>query len=479
MTDVGVALPSMAPAGRTLVAAAVLPVVLAACAKRTPPPFPSSPDYDEMSRSTAPERSEREAARRAPRVRTAAETDRAEPAPRFDVPTFVPPANLAADPILSSPWASHQGIEDGIEWWMEYWRVRGSGSFQRSLIRMGRYEDFIARELAARGMPPSLRFLPVIEAAYNPTALSHAGAGGLWQFMPATARWLGLEVGSLVDERFDPYASTPRAFEYLARLHKQFDSWFLALAAYNSGPGRVERIIREHARGHARNDALFWRIRSKLPPETRSFVPKYLAAVRVAEDPASFGLGGFVKDPPQTFDLVTVHGAASLDVVAAAAGVKEDTVRFLNPQLVRGLTPAGGSTEVRLPIGGGTGFAERFAAVPASERVTFREHTVAAGETLYGIARQYRVSLDDLLATNPTVEPRRLRIGTVLTVLRAESGSRGRTTSTSPDVHVVQQGESLWLIARRYEIDVESLRAHNDLASDAVLQPGDELRLPR
>ena len=102
---------------------------------------------------------------------------------------------------------------------------------------------------------------------------------------------------------------------------------------------------------------------------------------------------------------------------------------------------------------------------------------MAAGETLYGIARQYRVSLDDLLATNPTVEPRRLRIGTVLTVLRADSGSRGRTTS--PDVHVVQQGESLWLIARRYEIDVESLRAHNDLAGDAVLQPGDELRLPR
>ena len=465
-------------------------IALAGCAKRTPPP-PPFPGYAAPG-ATSPVDSPERNPRRGRPASPASVPGRDAPPASVDVSAFVPSGDLAADPILTSPWASHEGILEGVEWWLEYWRVRGGGPFRRSLIRMGRYEEFIAGELAARGLPPSLRFLPVIEAAYNPTALSPVGAGGLWQFMPATARWLGLEVSPLVDQRFDPYAATPLAVEYLARLHKQFDSWFLALAAYNSGPGRVERTIRDHGDERPRDDALFWRIRSELPPETRNFVPKYLAAVRVGQDPDGFGLGGFVRDPPQTFDLVTVDGAASLDVVAAAAGATEDTVRFLNPQLVRGLTPAGTSTEVRLPAGAGGGFAERFAAVPTTERVTFREHAVAAGETLYGIARQYRVSLDDLMATNPEVSPRRLRIGTVLVIPRpgatpagvaapssTASGTPRGTPSPTPGVHVVRQGESLWLIARRYDIDLETLRAHNDLAEGDVLHPGDELRIPR
>ena len=466
-------------------------MALAGCAKRTPPP-PPFPGYAAPG-SIASQGDEQAGRSQGRGARTASGND---PDPRksgrVEPAAFVPTDEFATDPILTSPWASHDGILDRVAWWLEYWQVRGGGPFRRSLIRMGRYEDFIAAELSARGMPPSLRFLPVIEAAYNPTALSSVGAGGLWQFMPATARWLGMEVSPLVDERFDPYVATPHAAEYLARLHKQFGSWFLALAAYNSGPGRVERIIRDHADGHARDDALYWRIRSKLPPETRDFVPKYLAAVRVAEDPDAFGLGGFVSDPLQTFDVVTVDGAASLDVVAAVAGATEDTVRFLNPQLVRGLTPAGVSTEVRVPVGAGPGFAERFAAVPASERVTFQEHAVAAGQTLYGIARQYRVSLDDLMAANPSVEPHRLRIGTVLVVPRAgvlpagalsagtpaPSADNASTPSTKPGVHIVRQGESLWLIARRYEIDVENLRAHNGLSVGDVLHPGDQLRIP-
>lgn len=492
MTDSGVAgvvhcpggqpafLASVLPACRALALAVALPFVVGGCAKRTPPP-PPFPGYAAPG-SDAPVR-EAGAAVRDRGAPTATDARSDAPAPSGDASPFVPTGDLAGDPILTSPWAGDDGIEEGIEWWLNYWRVREGGTFRRSLVRMGRYEEFIAAELADRGLPSSLRFLPVIEAAYNPTALSPVGAAGLWQFMPATARWLGLEVSSLVDERFDPYAATPRAVEYLARLHKQFDSWFLALAAYNSGPGRVERIIREHASGRVRSDALFLAIRSKLPPETRNFIPKYLAAVRVGENPEIFGLGDFVRDPPQTFDIVTVDGAASLDVVAAVAGVTEDTVRFLNPQLVRGLVPAGRSVQVRLPAGGGRGFGERFAAVPASERVTFEEHAVAAGETLYGIARNYRVSLDDLTAANPDVSPRRLRIGTVLVIPRAGAPSAAANgapaENAAPGVHVVRQGESLWLIARRYEIDVESLRAHNDLAAGAVLHPGDELRIPQ
>lgn len=433
----------------------------AACAKRQPPP-PPSPDYLASLGGD-----ESDAGR--------ADANPAARAPGRPRPGATPGAggDLAGDPILSSPWARHEGIEDDIDWWLNFWRNRESGTFQRSLARMGRYETFVDAELTKRGLPPSLRYLPVIEAAYNPTALSPAGAAGLWQFMPATARWLGLEVGPLVDERLDPYAATLRAVEYLARLNRQFASWFLTLAAYNSGPGRVERIIREHGGGRPRDDAMFWRIREKLPRETRNFVPKYLAAARIAEDPAAFGLDGFDPDPPQAFDVVEVDGPASADVIAGAANAEEEDVLFLNPQLVRGLIPAGRAVPVRLPPGLGVGFAERFAAVPPNRRVSFVEHAVAAGETLSEIAESYEVSLADLRAANPDVEPRRLRIGAALVVPRP-----GVVAPTAPRVHVVSAGESLWLIAREYDVSLDSLRRHNGLDLDELLRPGDELRIP-
>lgn len=435
---------------------------LAACAKRQPPPPLPAPDH-----FAAPGRQDPARAR-----------DGANPAVRSPAPPGSRAAgrsgsDLEGDPIVSSPWARHEGIEDGIGWWLNFWQNRESGTFQRSLARMGRYEEFVAAELAERGLPPSLRYLPVIEAAYNPTALSPAGAAGLWQFMPATARWLGLEVGPLVDQRLDPYAATPRAVDYLARLNRQFGSWFLTLAAYNSGPGRVERIIREHGSGRPRDDAMFWRIREKLPSETRNFVPKYLAAVRIAEDPAAFGLDGFDRDPPQVFDVVEVDGPASMDVIAEAAGTEEEDVLFLNPQLVRGLLPAGRAVSLRLPPGLGRGFAERFAAVPPNRRVSFVEHAVAAGETLSEIAEAYDVPLDDLLAANPNVEPRRLRVGAELVVPRP-----GVVAPSASRVHVVSAGESLWLIARAYDVSLDRLRRHNGLELDELIRPGDELRIP-
>ena len=379
-----------------------------------------------------------------------------------------------------------------IDRWVDYWQTRARDRFVRALVRMGRYEDFVDAEVAARGLPPSLRYLPIIEASYYPLAESRAGAAGLWQFMPGTARWMGLTVNSLVDHRFDPYLSTPLALDYLADLQKQFQSWFLALAAYNAGPGRVERAIREHGGGDRRDDALFRKIRGRLPPETRDFVPKYLAAVRIASDPASFGLTGFTKDLPWTFDEVTVEGAASIDVVAVAAGAPEEQVRELNPHLVLGLTPAGVATPVRLPRGAGSRFTGRFAAIPPHERVTFAEHTVASGETLSHIARNYRVSVDELRAANPEVEPRRMQIGTRLVIPRAgpapkpvaEEGNREVPRAEPPParererVYKVKRGDSLWLIARLHGVELEHLRGYNGLAAGAVIRPGDEIRIP-
>ena len=415
----------------------------------------------------------------------------ARPGSRSGGESARPPRTLSDDRIAASPWADEKKIEERVDWWVTFWQTRSSDRFQRALVRMGRYEDFIDAEIAARGLPPSLRYLPVIEAGYYPLAVSPAGAGGLWQFMPATARWLGLGITPLVDQRLDPYAATPLALDFLAGLQKQFKSWFLALAAYNGGPGRVERAIRDHGGGAPRDDGLFLRIRDRLPAETRDFIPKFLAAVRVASDPEAFGLGGFVKDAPWTFDEVMVDEAVSIDVVAVAAGAPEEDIRDLNPHLVLGLTRASGTTLVRLPKGSGSSFGERLATIPADRRVTFTTHRVAAGETLSHIARNYRVSVAELHAANPEVEPRRMQIGTRLVVPRpgpapqaAPGGGNSEERRADPPstgsehLYTVKRGDTLWLIARLYGVELERLLAHNEMAADATIQPGDEIRIP-
>lgn len=402
-----------------------------------------------------------------------------------------PPPALPDDPILTSPSAYENGISARVDWWVNYWQTRAGDRFKRALVRMGRYEDFIDAEIAARGLPPSLRYLPVIEAGYYPPAVSPAGAAGLWQFMPATARWLGLGITPLVDQRFDPWAATPHALDFLADLHRQFKSWFLTLAAYNGGPGRVERAIRELGGGAPRDDDLFRRIRGRLPAETRDFIPRFLAAARVASDPDAFGLGGFVKDAPWTFDEVVVEEAVSIDVVAVAAGAPEERVRDYNPHLVLGLTPAGSPTLLRVPRGSGRAFGERLAAIPADRRVTFTSHEVSAGETLWGIARNYRVPLAALRAANPEVEPRRMRIGTRLVVPRAGSAPKtvagdGNAGERPADpraaegerVHTVKRGDSLWRIARLYGVGLQRLLAHNGMEAETTIRPGDEIRIP-
>ena len=480
---------------RTSQALAMAVVMLTvACGKRLPPP-PPSPDYSpDAVRSDA-------RGRRVPSG--AGDSDASfgslDYRPRPDAPGPL-------DAIVASPWSSHDGIEERVDWWLDFWGTRGRASFSRYLTRMGRYVDFVDRELAARGMPPSLRYLPIVEAGYFPPAVSPVGAGGLWQFMPATARWLGLEVGTLVDQRLDPYLATPVALEYLLSLNDQFGSWFLTLAAYNSGPGRIERIIKQYGGGDPRDDALFWKISDRLPQETRDFIPKFLATARVASSPGDYGFGSVPVDPPQAFEDIRVRGAVSMDVLAEVAEATVDQMEELNPQLVRGLTPAGETTLVRVPLGRGPEFEARLAAIPERSRVTFTEHVIAQDETLSHVAVMYRVSLSELQAANPQIQPRRLRVGTRVTIPRrgvtpvvrtAEASSTSADSETGPSggspdtrmaesprakpgkVHVVSRGESLWRIARRYDVSVGTLREWNEElgSSDATIHPGDELRV--
>jgi membrane-bound lytic murein transglycosylase D len=205
------------------------------------------------------------------------------------------------------------------------------------------------------------------------------------------------------------------AARYLSELRADFGSWFLALAAYNSGPTRTRRLVRQHAPLAPGSDSLFWALREHFPRKTQEFLPKLFGAIVVASDAAAHGFET-IPDPPFAFDEVTVPDATTLDVVARAAETSQAEIERLNPALIRGITPPGRPFALRVPPGSGSAFAQNYARIPASERVTFVEHRVVSGETLSHIARHYSITVRDLEAANPDVRPRYLKVGARLTV---------------------------------------------------------------
>jgi len=341
-------------------------------------------------------------------------------------PILTEPPPVVRDPILDSPWARHPILAERRERWIDFWTGPGARDFQVYLARMERYREVVDQEIAAQELPRSLRYLPIIESGYAPSARSSASAVGLWQFMSGTARDVGLTVSPLLDERRDPVRSTPKALAVLSEHRERFGSWYLALAAYNAGPARVSRILRRRAPLAPQGDSLFLVLYESLPTETRDFIPKLLAASTLAASPERYGF-----EPPSTtplrFEEVTVPDATSVDVIAEAAGSPQESIEALNPQLVRGFTPPDRETIIRVPEGRGAMFERNYALIPPDQRVSFLEHRVRSGETFSHIAVRYGVNVGLLQAANPGIEPRRLQIGQWVVVPRApRTGERGR-----------------------------------------------------
>lgn len=290
--------------------------------------------------------------------------------------------------------------------WLGYYQAQGRKSFEISLKRAGRYEARMREIFREAGLPEDLVYLPLIESGFHATAYSRARASGLWQFVPNTARIYGLEMSRWVDERLDPIAATYAAADYLGDLHREFGDWYLTLAAYNAGPGRVHQAIR---RAGSRD---YWTLseRRALRRETRDYVPKFLATALLAKQPERYGL----RDRSEriaTFDIAYVPDATSLDVVAHAAGVPVEEILALNVHLLRGITPPGTRYAVRLPAGTSLIFAEHYADVPPSERVRSVIHIVRRGETLGSIARRYGARISAIRAANDGLDPKRLMAG--------------------------------------------------------------------
>ncbi|MDX1579294.1 MAG: transglycosylase SLT domain-containing protein, partial [Gemmatimonadota bacterium] len=349
-------------------------------------------------------------------------------------------------------------INERVDAWIHYFQSVIPERFGLYLQRKTRYEAMIRRKLREAGMPQDIIYLALIESGMNPRAYSRAHAVGMWQFISGTARMYDLEVSFWVDERRDPEKATDAALRYLSDLYDEFGSWYLAMAAYNGGPGRIRR-------GLARTDGdTFWDLAEArlLRRETTNYVPKLIAAAIIGHDPARYGFGDIEPELPPAVETVTVPDATSFDVLAEAADTDEETIRDLNPHFPRRVTPPGRSVEVRIPAGRAETFRTRYAAVPPDERVTWTFHVVARGQTLSQIARNYGVSVSALRGANGNVNPRRLQIGQRLVVPNpARVASRGSSdsstrerarTSRGPVTIVVERGDSLWAIARRYSV---------------------------
>ena len=372
---------------------------------------------------------------------------------------------------------------DRVQYYVDYFLGPARERFEIWLGRLHRYEGMIRQTLRVHGVPEDMVYLALIESGYSNTAVSRAWAVGMWQFMVHTGRRYGLQYDTWVDERRDPFEATVAAARHLADLNRQFGSWYLAAAAYNGGAGRVSRgIERLPAEVIDVSDGTFFALsdRRYLLRETRDYVPKLIAAALIAKDPVRYGFDSVVVLEPLAFDEILVTDATGLDVLADLADTTTRAMIELNPHFYRQVTPPGREVVVRVPRGAGARVARRWAELPAAERVRFVDHRIARGETLSRISRRYGVTVSLLLATNPGVEPRRLRVGQRL-IIPVGGVARGTPPAAAGGVavgwHTVRPGESLWKLSQRYRVSVDDLRRWNGIASNDVLRSGQRVRV--
>src|SRR5438105_10079726 len=276
-------------------------------------------------------------------------------------------------------------LTDPVVGYINYFSSRGRATLENSLIRGGRYREAIENILKDEGVPPELIYLAQAESGFHPLALSRVGARGMWQFMASRAKGYGLQRNQWVDERQDPEKATRAAARHLKDLYNQFGDWYLAMAAYNSGPGTVQSAVRRT--GYAD----FWELyrRNVLPKETRNYVPIIVAVTIMTKNPSPYGLDKVVTDKPVPYDKIKIDYSVDLRLVAECVDAPAATLQELNPSLLRWTTPKNQEFELRLPAGTKASYLGAIQAIPQDMRVWWRYHKIAPGDTLTSIAGEY------------------------------------------------------------------------------------------
>jgi membrane-bound lytic murein transglycosylase D len=337
---------------------------------------------------------------------------------------------------------------------------RGRVIVETGLSRSGRYREMISRVLREEGLPQDLIYLAQAESAFQPLALSRAGARGIWQFVAYRGQQYGLHHTWWIDERQDPEKATRAAAQHLRDLYGLFGDWYLAMAAYNCGPGNVQKGIERT--GYAD----FWELykRNVLPRETKNYVPIIIALTLIAKDAAHYSIQADPEAPVPT-DIVRPGRPIDLRLVAETIDVDVETLRSLNPSLLRMATPDDPSFELRLPQGTGEKFTAEIAAIPPDKWISWRRHRVEPGETLASIAKKYRVTPAAVAGANNLERNASLEVGTKLIIPATQPASETRRRIVS---YRVRRGDTLAGIADRFSVNSEDVRKWNRLRSNHV-----------
>jgi membrane-bound lytic murein transglycosylase D len=395
----------------------------------------------------------------------------AQPAPIDEIADLtLPPGDprliaKAQKELLTVPHDLPLTVNESVLQYLSFFTsTRGRAIVEHGLERAGRYDAMIRRVLKEEGVPQDLMYLAQAESAFQPQAVSRAGARGIWQFMPYRGEQYDLERSYYVDERSDPEKATRAAARHLRDLYGMFGDWYLVMAAYNSGPLNVARAIERT--GYAD----FWELQKRhaLPKETENYVPIIIAMALVAKAPALYGVQISPEKPAQV-DEVKLEHAVDLHLVADATGADLEDLRMLNPQLLRTVTPAQPGFELKLPTGLTARFQQNIQQVPEDKRTSWRLHALEDGETLSEVARHYHVTVPALELANHLQPRSTVPAGFVLSI------------PTVPVIahmvrYRVQRGDTLEGIADRFDVTVSDLKRWNHISGNHVVR-GTRLRI--
>ncbi len=378
------------------------------------------------------------------------------------------------------PLSTHPRVEKLVK------RYSGSSknAFGRWLERAGRFIPKIQLVFADEGIPLDLAYLAMIESGFNVRAYSWAHAAGPWQFIEATGKLYGLENDWWQDGRLNLERSTRAAAKHLKYLHHRFDGdWYLAVAAYNAGGGKVRKAVRK---GGSRN---FWDLTEGqvLQDETKNYLPKLLASLTIVKDLEAYGFATLKFQKPLTYEKVTIATTTDLDKIARYSGISYKELKELNPELKRWCTPPKAiNYQLNVPFGSARQVRAQYAKLPVNERASYHRHKIKSGDTLQVLGRKYRIRVDDIVALNNIKNPRALQIGHNL-ILPLQQGFTALPANVQGESYVksrrrtykVRSGDSLWSISRRFDVTQKQLRVWNKLGWSNLLRPGQVLAVSK
>lgn len=368
-----------------------------------------------------------------------------------------------------------------VEYEIKQFQTVERNFFINSYKRSGRYIDMIVKELNEAGLPEELAWLPLVESGFNVRALSPARALGLWQFIPSTGYKFGLKRDDWIDERLDHEKSTKAAIAYLQELHRMFGDWTTVLAAYNSGEGNVLRTIRGQNINYLDN---FWDLYERLPRETARYVPRFLATLHILKEPEKYGFDLVETDEPFPFEVITIEKQARLDAIAKELGISEDLLSTLNPELRIKVTPPT-PYPLRVPPAMSEVLLASLDSIPewspvrtstarrnirGSSELGYVYHRVSKDETLSSIAKRYKTTVEAISRANNIRNKQLINAGQRLKIPLSGGKVYASKSGLPPDsTYTVKQGDSLWVIARKFNTDVETLKRINKLRSSNIV----------